>query len=201
MIDDLETKLRALYKHTQEAARMVNEPTLAASWLSRLAARLWIQGGQAPQSFELMALSQAQAAASTKGRYDAQIGPKRPLCELCDALMDRVHDMWLCPQLHLPVHHPALHPNEAEPIHMWFELSYSNYLVYPRSILQSMPREWQQRFVSCLIEAENAAAGLPDVPQNYNVTPRGQAGRFQKDPYSNYDRGRRKVELKAVGSS
>ena len=42
--------------------------------------------------------------------------------------------------------------NTEEPIHEWFELSYSNYLVVQRVILQSMSLEWQKRFVKCLDE-------------------------------------------------
>lgn len=41
-----------------------------------------------------------------------------------------------------------------EPIHEFFSLSYSNYLVLPRSVLQSMDEEWQRAFVE-LIEAES----------------------------------------------
>lgn len=31
---------------------------------------------------------------------------------------------------------------EPEPIHLWFNLTYANYLCLPRSVLQSMPQEW-----------------------------------------------------------
>ena len=50
-----------------------------------------------------------------------------------------------------------------EPIHEWFELSYSNYLVIPRSVLQSMPVEWQDRFVAAL-EEMGKAFGYLDWP-------------------------------------
>lgn len=45
------------------------------------------------------------------------------------------------------------------PVHSFFSLSYSNYLVIPRSILQEMPVEWQERFVSCLEEARATFQG------------------------------------------
>jgi hypothetical protein len=35
--------------------------------------------------------------------------------------------------------------NDFELIHNWFELTYAQYLTIPRSILQSMPVEWQRR--------------------------------------------------------
>lgn len=49
---------------------------------------------------------------------------------------------------------------DREAIHTWFNLTYSNYLVLPRSVLQSMPDEWQKRFVLCLREAEEAFGHL-----------------------------------------
>lgn len=49
---------------------------------------------------------------------------------------------------------------EPEPIHLWFSLSYANYLVVPRSVLQSMPQEWQARFVTCLEEMHEAFGHL-----------------------------------------
>jgi hypothetical protein len=43
-----------------------------------------------------------------------------------------------------------------EPIHEMFSLSYANYLVLHRSLLQSMPVEWQQKFVDCINELDQA---------------------------------------------
>lgn len=57
--------------------------------------------------------------------------------------------------------------DEHEAIHGWFGLTYANYLVIPRSVLQSMPDEWQQRFVGCL-EEMGTAYGHLDWPQ-YDV--------------------------------
>lgn len=56
---------------------------------------------------------------------------------------------------------------EVEAIHGWFELTYANYLVLPRSVLQSMPDEWQARFVGLLREMETAFGHL-DWP-SYSV--------------------------------
>lgn len=52
-------------------------------------------------------------------------------------------------------------------IHEWFSLTYANYLILPRSVLQSMPLEWQDRFVSCLRELDRAFGHL-DWP-DYDV--------------------------------
>ena len=43
-------------------------------------------------------------------------------------------------------------------IHTFFGLSYSNYLVLPRTLLQSMPEEWQHKFVRLLDEYQEAFA-------------------------------------------
>ena len=39
---------------------------------------------------------------------------------------------------------------KESPIHWYFGLSYANYLVLPRSVLQSMPIKWQEDFVKLL---------------------------------------------------
>ena len=42
------------------------------------------------------------------------------------------------------------------PIHLWFGLSYSNYQVLHRTLMQSMPTEWQERMAACLEELQAA---------------------------------------------
>lgn len=54
------------------------------------------------------------------------------------------------------------------PVHDWFGLSYSNYLVLPRTLMQSMPTEWQQHMVACLNELQDAYSHLPQ-PGVYKV--------------------------------
>ncbi len=41
-------------------------------------------------------------------------------------------------------------------IHTYFGLSYSNYLVLHRSLLQSMPEQWQHQFTALMAEYESA---------------------------------------------
>lgn len=62
---------------------------------------------------------------------------------------------------------------EHEAIHTWFGLSYANYLVVPRSVLQSMPDEWQERFVSCLQEMHEAFPDLEWPSYDVRVLRRG----------------------------
>lgn len=84
-------------------------------------------------------------------------------------------------------------PLEWEAIHGWFNLTYANYLVLPRSVLQSMSDEWQSSFVALLGELDQQYGGL-DWP-DYTVNAR-HGGRFIKDPIPHYNRGRTRVEPK-----
>lgn len=84
---------------------------------------------------------------------------------------------------------------DPEPVHGWFELSYSNSLVLYRSALQSMPQEWQERFVACLEELSESFGYIEDEAgvESYMVKARGRGGRFLPDPYPHYNRGRTRL--------
>ncbi|MGW4670119.1 hypothetical protein [Streptomyces sp. NPDC004324] len=49
------------------------------------------------------------------------------------------------------------------PIHGWFSLSYSNYQVLNRTLMQCMPLAWQDRMVACLEEMREAFEGVPQA--------------------------------------
>ncbi len=85
---------------------------------------------------------------------------------------------------------------EDEPIHDWFGLTYANYLVLQRSILQSAPVVWQKKFVKLLDELQEMTSELKDLPGKYVVQIRDERGRFTTDYYADYDRGRRIIVLK-----
>ena len=61
----------------------------------------------------------------------------------------------------------ASNPTDG-PIHTWFSLSYANYQVLPRTLMQSMPIEWQQRMVACLTELGESFQHI-EQPQAYKV--------------------------------
>jgi hypothetical protein len=82
-----------------------------------------------------------------------------------------------------------------EPIHEWFELSYAQYLTVPRSVLQSMPVEWQKRFVACLEELDRSIDWRPEEGRYWVRLKDGQ-GRFVDDPLMDYERGRRRVPFR-----
>jgi hypothetical protein len=58
---------------------------------------------------------------------------------------------------------------ERQAIHRHFGLSYANYLVVPRTLLQSMPDVWQAKFVALLDQLDEAFAHIPRADV-YDVT-------------------------------
>lgn len=82
---------------------------------------------------------------------------------------------------------------DEEPIHGWFGLTYANYLTLPRTLLQSMPSEWQRRFVQCLAELDYAFRDIGQ-PSSYLVQARDADGKFILDPIPHYNRGRARIE-------
>ncbi len=88
---------------------------------------------------------------------------------------------------------PSPYSAHHDPVHSWFGLTYANYLVLNRSLMQSMPDEWQHRMVQCLWEMFEAFDGLP-FPSGYRVSAVDVHGRFTKDLIPHYNRGRTRVE-------
>jgi len=80
-----------------------------------------------------------------------------------------------------------------EAIHEYFGLSYANYLVLPRSVLQSMPEEWQEGFVAMLEKIPEMFGTEWEPKGAYRVLALDESKKFITDPYSNYEHGRRKL--------
>ena len=85
-------------------------------------------------------------------------------------------------------------------IHEWFELTYAEYLTIPRSVLQSMPSEWQSEFVA-LLEVLDETIDWRPAAGRYWVTLRDGQGRLVADPLRDYQRGRRHIEHKGQGDA
>jgi hypothetical protein len=60
-------------------------------------------------------------------------------------------------------------PDSTEDVHTYFGLSYANYLVLPRTHLQSMPEGWQTRFVALLNQFHDAFEHVAQA-STYQVT-------------------------------
>jgi hypothetical protein len=90
--------------------------------------------------------------------------------------------------------------DSGEHIHNWFELTYAQYLTIPRSVLQSMPSDWQRRFVQCLKELDSTIDWRPDFPFQYWVglrdTTTGRMVSIENDQFMDYERGRRRVPFR-----
>jgi hypothetical protein len=71
------------------------------------------------------------------------------------------------------------------PIHCWFELSYAQYLTVPRSVMEAMPIEWQERMVKCLEELDDTFAWRPSSGR-YWVKLKNDKGYYEKDPLMEY---------------
>lgn len=71
------------------------------------------------------------------------------------------------------------------PFHEWFGLTYSSYLVLPRSILEALPLDFQNRMVALLDEAADIIDSS-QIQDNYSVQLRDHKGKFIKDPFANY---------------
>lgn len=83
---------------------------------------------------------------------------------------------------------------DIESIHNYFGLSYANYLVLPRSVLQSMSDEWQKQFI-VLLEQISEQFGTDWEPEGgYRVLALDNNNKFIKDLYSDYERGRRRIK-------
>lgn len=68
----------------------------------------------------------------------------------------------------MPVTAQPYAPPDNEAIHDYFGLSYKNYLVLQRTLLQSMPGWWQERFVALLNDLEEAFGHI-EMPPAYKV--------------------------------
>ena len=84
---------------------------------------------------------------------------------------------------------------DNEPIHEWFELTYAQYLTIPRSVLQSMPIDWQKKLRDLLNELDATIDWRP-LEGRYWVTLKDGRGRYAHDPLMDYERGRRRIPCK-----
>ncbi len=72
-------------------------------------------------------------------------------------------------------------------VHPWFGLSYAAYAVQPRVMLQSMPGDWQDRFVALMEEAEAMGYSFPLKGTTYAVNLRhDETGRYIYDRDRDY---------------
>lgn len=78
-------------------------------------------------------------------------------------------------------------------LHTWWELTYAQYLTIPRSVMQTMPDEWQNKMAALLEELDETMDWRPK-DGCYWVSLKSLDGRYRRDPLADYERGRRRVE-------
>lgn len=80
---------------------------------------------------------------------------------------------------------------DQDAVHDFFGTTRANFLVLPRVALQSMPDDWQRRFVELLNDIPEV---LPDFvhkePEKYTVNCRRQDGRYINNPWPHYRHNR-----------
>ena len=77
---------------------------------------------------------------------------------------------------------------EESPIHVWFELSYAQFLTVPRLVLESMPMAWQKEMAKLLEEMDNTFDWRPEEGR-YWVKLRNEKGKFCDAPLWDYRHG------------
>jgi len=81
------------------------------------------------------------------------------------------------------------------PIHEFFGLSYANYFVMQRRLLEEMPYEWQKQFVD-LVNQIGDTFDMEYVPQDFEIKAKAENGQYIHDPYSEYRHPMGKVPRK-----
>jgi len=74
------------------------------------------------------------------------------------------------------------------PIHLWFELSYAQYLTVPRLVMESMPIEWQRKMAVLLQEMDETFDWRPKSGR-YWVRLKDAHGHFTDAPLGDYRHG------------
>jgi hypothetical protein len=73
----------------------------------------------------------------------------------------------------------------AGPVWNWFGLTYSAYLVVPRTLMCGMPIEWQRRMVA-LLEEMREVYDEAEINDTYVVHLTGARGKWTRDPLAAY---------------
>lgn len=76
------------------------------------------------------------------------------------------------------------------PVHEWFGLTYANYFVVPRVLLQEQPLDWQRRFIALMDEISDDLGKTPE----YMVL-RDELGYLTKIPDDPEDEDSRVTEV------
>jgi len=76
-------------------------------------------------------------------------------------------------------------PN-SQKMELWWELSYAQYLTIPRSVIQEMSIEWQDKFAKLLEELDDTIDWRPEDTTYYCMLRDNETGRFRTDAIREY---------------
>lgn len=77
------------------------------------------------------------------------------------------------------------HEDYRDYIHDWFELTYAQYLVMPRSLMEAMPTRWQYDMAKLLEEFDHTFDWRPPTGR-YWVQLKDGNGRYVRDDFMEY---------------
>lgn len=86
--------------------------------------------------------------------------------------------------------------NYKRNIHEWFGLTYAQYLIIPRSVLQSMPEEWQEKLVELIEELDETFEWRRDGQYVIFRNHKGRMMPYSEDEFGDYNRGKRIITKK-----
>lgn len=69
--------------------------------------------------------------------------------------------------------------DRSEELQTWFSLSYASWLTIPRVLMESMPKEWQDKMAALLFEYDEAFPNMPDYRTYVSLK---RDGKFVKPP-------------------
>ena len=77
---------------------------------------------------------------------------------------------------------------QESPIHIWFELSYAQFLTIPRLVMESMPMDWQHKMAALLEQLDGTFDWRPKKGR-YWVKLKDDKGRYCDAPLNDYRYG------------
>lgn len=78
---------------------------------------------------------------------------------------------------------------ESNDMEEFWGLSKAQYLTIPRSVIQEMPKEWQDKFATLLNELDNTIDWRPKTSTYWCMLRDNQTGKYKTDPLYEYRHG------------
>lgn len=79
--------------------------------------------------------------------------------------------------------------SESHEMEMFWGMSRAQYLTIPRSIIQEMSKEWQDKFAKLLNELDDSVDWRPDNATYWCLLRDNETGRYISNPLAEYRHG------------